>query len=108
MMLVLMRALLAASILFAAPQDDQAALLKLFHEEFTAIPAGTFEMGGEGEKPVHTVKIASAFKIAKFEVPQNLWQSVMGENPSKWKGRRNSVEMLSYDDAVGFCEKATT
>jgi formylglycine-generating enzyme required for sulfatase activity len=32
---------------------------------------------------------------------------VTGSNPSKWKGKRNSVEMLSYDDAVGFCKKVT-
>ena len=31
----------------------------------------------------------------------------MGENPSRWKGPRNSVEMLSYDDAQEFCRRAT-
>ncbi len=31
----------------------------------------------------------------------------METNPSRWKGPRNSVEMLSYDEAVEFCEKAT-
>ena len=39
------------------------------------------------------------FAIAKYEVPQNLWEAVMGSNPSKWKGKRNSVEMLSFDEA---------
>jgi formylglycine-generating enzyme required for sulfatase activity len=107
MMLVLMRALIAASILLAAPQDELPALLKLFHEEFVPIPAGSFEMGGEGEKPVHAVKLATAFRMAKYEVTQNLWTAVMGDNPSRWKGRRNAVEMISYDDAVTFCAKAT-
>jgi len=108
MMLVLMKALLALAVLLpAAPQDPQADLLKLFREEFVEIPAGTFEMGGESEKPAHKVTFASPFRIAKYEVPQNLWESVMGGNPSKWKGRRNSVEMLSYDDAVSFCGKIT-
>src|SRR5262249_22960300 len=45
--------------------------------------------------------------IAKYEVPQNLWEAVMGSNPSKWKGPRNSVEMLSYDDAYAFCAQAS-
>ena len=40
------------------------------------------------------------FAIARYEVPQNLWQAVMGANPSRWKGQRNSVEMLTYDDAM--------
>ena len=31
----------------------------------------------------------------------------MGTNPSLWTGARNSVEMLSFDEAVRFCQKAT-
>jgi gluconolactonase len=31
----------------------------------------------------------------------------MGKNPSMWKGKRNSVEMLSFDDAREFCQRAT-
>jgi formylglycine-generating enzyme required for sulfatase activity len=31
----------------------------------------------------------------------------MGSNPSKWKGPRNSVEMLSFEEAEDFCRKAT-
>lgn len=45
--------------------------------------------------------------MAKFEVPQNLWESVMGSIPSKWKGKRNSVEFLNDDEAVDFCTKVT-
>lgn len=105
---VLMRALILLTVLAApVPQEKQPDLLKTFREEFVSVPAGSFEMGAEREKPVHTVKIAAAFRIAKYEVPQNLWESVMGGNPSKWKGRRNSVEMVSFDDAVEFCAKAT-
>jgi formylglycine-generating enzyme required for sulfatase activity len=31
----------------------------------------------------------------------------MGNNPSRWKGPRNSVENITYDDAVRFCQRAT-
>jgi formylglycine-generating enzyme required for sulfatase activity len=31
----------------------------------------------------------------------------MGTNPSKWKGPRNSVEMMSWNEAVAFCQKIT-
>src|SRR5206468_970100 len=32
---------------------------------------------------------------------------VMGQNPSRWKGPRNSVEMMSWEDANEFCGKIT-
>jgi formylglycine-generating enzyme required for sulfatase activity len=31
----------------------------------------------------------------------------MGSNPSRWKGPRNSVEMLSWEEARMFCRRAT-
>jgi formylglycine-generating enzyme required for sulfatase activity len=61
----------------------------------------------DNERPVVKITIAHPFAIAKYEVPQNLWEAVMGSNPSKWKGPRNSVEMLSFDEAEQFCAKAT-
>ena len=78
-----------ALILLLAPLQEPSALLKTFRDEFVPI---------KGDKP---------FLIAKYEVPQNLWESVMGANPSKWKGKRNSVEMLSYEEAKTFCQKVT-
>jgi len=93
-------------------------LLETFRKEFVEIRPGekgfpnSFAMGragdGESAKPVHRVTFDYAFAVAKYEVPQNLWEAVMGENPSRWKGARNSVEMLSFDEARAFCEKATT
>src|SRR5260221_14067024 len=83
-----MRALLMG-ILVLLPTQDQPTLLKTFRDEFVSI------------------KAEPAYHMAKYEVPQNLWESVLGSNPSKWTGKRNSVEMLSFDDAVGFCKKTT-
>jgi hypothetical protein len=40
-------------------------------------------------------------------VPQNLWEAVMGSNPSRWKGPRNSAEMFTIDETEAFCQKAT-
>ncbi|HET6878561.1 MAG TPA: formylglycine-generating enzyme family protein [Pirellulales bacterium] len=94
-----------------------AGLLKTFREEFIAVTPGkgdfpaSFTMGDNDgpapERPAHQVSIEHAYEIARYEVPQNLWEAVMGQNPSRWKGKRNSVEMLSYDEALDFCRRIT-
>ena len=98
------------------PNARQLKLLKTFRSEFVSITPGkgkfprSFEMGRKGEAsatPLREVTFAYSFAVAKYEVTQELWQSVMGDNPSLWKGPRNSVEMLSYDEAVDFCKKIT-
>lgn len=100
-----------------AGDADLRGLLQTFRDEFVAITPGkenfpaSFSMGdergGEAERPTHTVKIARPFEVARYEVPQNLWEAVMGQNPSRWRGKRNAVEMLSYNDAVEFCRRVT-
>ena len=92
-------------------------LLKTFASEFVEITPGkgkfpkTFAMGSKvgraEERPVRTVTMKSAFAIAKYEVPQNLYEAIMGDNPSRWKGPRNSVEMMSWQEAREFCRRAT-
>lgn len=94
--------MLIAALLLLGQSDEQIRLLKTFRAEFVEIKPGTFLMGGSRE-----VAIRRPFQIAKYEVPQNLWESVLGSNPSKWKGKRNSVEMLSFEEAEEFCRKAT-
>jgi formylglycine-generating enzyme required for sulfatase activity len=108
---------LAVLMLSAEPDAKQLELLKTFRSEFVEITPGKgefpaeFMMGSsEGDKsqqPPHRVTMRKKFSIARYEVPQNLWQAVMGSNPSRWKGPRNSVEMLSFDEAEQFCQKTT-
>ncbi len=90
--------------------------LELFAGEFVAITPGlgafpaTFAMGAADDassQPVHEVMLSGSFHMAKYEVPQNLYQQVMGVNPSKWKGLRNSVEMLTPAEAAEFCDRVT-
>ena len=46
------------------------------------------------------------FSILATEVTQELYKSVMGENPSYFKGEKNlPVEKVSWYDAVYFCNK---
>jgi len=106
--------LLASTALSAEPTAAQTELLKTFHDEFIHITPGqgdfpaSFVRGEEG-KAATTGKVVfdHPFWIAKYEVPQNLWEVVMGKNPSRWKGPRNSVEMLTLAEAINFCNKAT-
>ena len=67
---------------------------------------GSLDMGGiypgENEKPNHWVTLSS-FNIGETEVTQELWQAVMGNNPSEFTGNLNRpVEQVSWDDCQTF------
>ncbi|MDR2746566.1 MAG: formylglycine-generating enzyme family protein [Treponema sp.] len=80
------------------------------------VEGGTFIMGAPGnsgldyyeypddEKPQHRVTVSS-FYIGKYEVTQAEYQSVMGSNPSEYKGSYFPVEQVSWFDAVEYCNK---
>lgn len=99
------------------PTPRKEDILKLFLKEFIDLNPGkdkypgSFQMGSAKGKPeerlVHKVVFAEPFAMAKYEVTQELYHVVMGNNPSKWKGPRNSVEMINWDEAKTFCEKVT-
>ena len=92
-------------------------ILKTFAREFVDITPGkgkfaaSFKMGCDtgaaNERPVHEVTFSTPFAIARYEVPQNLYEAITQTNPSRWKGPRNSVEMVSWQEAVGFCQSVT-
>ena len=42
------------------------------------------------------------FEMSTTEVTQKLYESVMGENPSRFKGANNPVENVSLYDAIYF------
>ena len=70
------------------------------------VEGGSFVMGCKSgrdracfndEKPAHRVRVAS-FEIGKYEVTQELWETVMGDNPSKFSGcAQCPVEEVSWD-----------
>jgi formylglycine-generating enzyme required for sulfatase activity/Tol biopolymer transport system component len=73
--------------------------------EMLLIPAGTFTMGdaaGRPDESPHTVSVSS-FYLDKYPVTQELYERVMGINPSKQKGKKNPVEKTQWTDAVRFC-----
>jgi len=70
------------------------------------VEGGTFQMGSNDgfsdEKPVHSVTV-SDFYMGKYEVPQALYEIVMGTNPSYRKSDNLPVEKVNWYDAVEFC-----
>jgi formylglycine-generating enzyme required for sulfatase activity len=73
--------------------------------EMVLIPAGSFRMGDEGEKPVHKVNITKPFYLGKYLVTQEQWEAVMGSNPSHFKGPKQPVEQVSWIDCQQFFTK---
>lgn len=66
----------------------------------------TSEQGGDcynSETPYHRVTISRDYYIGKFEVTQELWEAVMGNNPSRWKAFDRPVENVTWNDAQKFC-----
>jgi formylglycine-generating enzyme required for sulfatase activity len=43
--------------------------------------------------------------MGKYEVTQEQWEAVMGNNPSYFKGAKLPVEQVTWNDAVQFCHK---
>lgn len=81
--------------------------------EMVYVEGGTFTMGAtseqgsdaaDWEKPTHSVML-SDFAIGKYEVTQELWEAVMGNNPSYSKGSTKPVEGVSWDDCQSFISK---
>ena len=56
------------------------------------------------EFPTHNVTL-STFYIGQIEVTQELWVAVMDNNPSKFKGSKLPVEMLTWVDCQKFITK---
>jgi len=80
-------------------------------QEMLQIPAGSFVRDG------HTITL-SAFRMSNFQVTQELYEAVMGNNPSFFQGTdadkvvaageiqgKRPVEMVSWYDAIVFCNR---
>lgn len=84
--------------------------------EVVWITPGTFVMGspnnevghGAAEEPLTTVTISRGFGMAKYEVTQGEYLSLIGTNPSVFTGNLSRpVEGVSWEQAVAYCEILT-
>jgi formylglycine-generating enzyme len=76
-------------------------------------PPGEFTMGSpmseagrSDDEAQHRVTITKAFYLSETEVTQEVWQTVMGANPSNFKGANNPVEQVSWKDCQKFCQSS--
>jgi len=92
----------------------QAFALNGIQQVMRWIPAGEFLMGSPedeaerySDESQHRVVIEKGFWLADTACTQELWQAVMGENPSHFKNDpQNPVEKVSWDDCQVFITKA--
>ena len=79
------------------------------------IEGGTFSLGatpeqslfaGFDEKPAVEVTL-NDFCIAETPVTQELWNALMGDNPSHFSGSNLPVERITWDECYEFIEKLT-
>lgn len=92
--------------------DSDSNEIRCFRSRYKMVnvAGGTFDMGSNvfsNTQPVHRVTLNS-YQIGESAVPQWLWVSVMGRNPSsRWRFGRSllPVENVSYDDCKEFIGK---
>ena len=59
----------------------------------------------QDNNPLEEMKIEKAFLLGETEITQEIYESVMGVNPSKFQGEKNPVECVSWYDALIFCNR---
>jgi formylglycine-generating enzyme required for sulfatase activity len=79
---------------------------------FRWCPAGSFMMGSpESEEErwenetQHRVTLSNGFWMQETEITQEQWESITGNNPSKFKGSPLPVERVSWIDCQGYVSK---
>ena len=93
--------------------DRMVMEIKDVEYAFRWCPPGTFMMGaGPGEAGVrgqvgaqHRVTLTRGFWMLETAVTQQMWISVMGNNPSGFKGDRLPVEYMSWYDCYEYIRK---
>ncbi len=86
--------------------------VKGVRQRMRLILPGEFKMGSpETEKEryknetQHHVILTEGFWLADTTCTQGLWQAVMGNNPSNYKGSQRPVEQVSWEECQTFMQK---
>ncbi len=93
------------------PKTLEVDLGESINLELMFIPEGTFKMGSfgngryENDMPRHEVTLTNPFYMGKYEVTQEQWRAVMGNNISYFKGGKLPVNQISWNDCKEFIKK---
>ncbi|MCB1949533.1 formylglycine-generating enzyme family protein [Nitrosomonas sp.] len=63
------------------------------------------EAGRYDNETQHQVILTQGYWLADTACTQELWQAVMGDNPSRFEGNNRPVEDVSWDDIGNFLEQ---
>ncbi len=90
----------------ASPQETLAKPAADSPSGMVRIAGGHCIMGDKTQvdAPPHEVTVSS-FYMDKDLVSQELYQKIIGANPSRWKSGNNPVEQVRWSDAVKFCNQ---
>ncbi len=77
------------------------------------VPPGSFRMGSpdsdgeahERERPQHWVSLARGYWMFDTPCTQAMWTSVVGGNPSRFKGDDQPVESVTWHDCQAFLKE---
>ena len=101
---------------FVTKKTDLSLTVNGVSFDMAYVDGGTFDMGATSEHgsdadsdeyPVHSVTL-SGYYIGMCEVTQELWEAVMGSNPSYFKGAQKPVESVSWNDCKNFIKKLSS
>lgn len=96
----------AACVATRLPLSLASPIVNSLGMEFVAIPAAELRMGTDEIptlRPSHKVTINQPFYMGKYEVTQEQWTAVMGNNPSRFTGNpRLPVETVSWNEVREF------
>ena len=96
-------------------EDDcglwMAFTYKGIRQAFRWISPGRFMMGSpeselerDNDENQHEVTLSQGYWLAETVCTQSLWEAVMGNNPSEFKGPERPVENISWNDTHGFMQ----
>jgi formylglycine-generating enzyme required for sulfatase activity len=92
--------------------EEKADLGKGINLEMVLIPAGKFKMGSPASEVgrvnnerQHEVTLTKPYYMGKYEVTQEQWEGVMGNNPSQVKVAKLPVTDVSWEDCQEFIKK---
>lgn len=97
--------------LFSSPinsESKKTIIVEKVYFKMILVNGGTFKIGEEpkqGDQDYHNHKVLlNDYYIGETVVTQQLWQAIMGDNPSKKHGIKLPVENVSWENANKFIE----